>query len=64
MTKAVSILQANRQLCLLLDSVLKCWDPGVGVGPLMMLAICPLAFFYLNFISIFPMGSVGPFKLQ
>lgn len=33
LTKAVPILQANGQLCLLLGSVLNCMDPGGSVGP-------------------------------
>lgn len=33
LTKAVPILQANGQLCLLLDSALNCLDPWVSVGP-------------------------------
>lgn len=64
LTKAVPILQANGQLCLLLGSVLNCLDPGGVSGPPMMLTICPLTFFYLNFISIFPTGSVEPFQLH
>lgn len=40
------------------------WTQGWVSGPLMVLTICPLTFFYLNFISLFPVGPVEPFQLH